>query len=441
MNKTKKTTVFMFSILDYKAMEEYFEEMAAQGWMLEKISAVTAKFKKINPKKIKFAVDIFPYMTAFDSPNNRDARDYRELCEASGWHFVTSANKFQIFYANSDENPTPIQTDSIVEEKIIRKSVFNTELLIFLLCLPALLLGFGSLIPFDYSKLFTNISIVSTIYFPILIIPVAIYTGYYLFWFWKARRNIKKGLPLPRTSIRAARLRGTILLSVGVLLIILMFIAVIADIIGGYTFALYAFLLPIPGIAIGIWYKKIVSTKERSRGKNIAIFAVAIFCIWIVFTVFTFGLISSRGMFDTITGARNELTSGYIALELADFGIEKAPYARNFRKTSSLVVPIKLDYYEASSDGVIRTNYIRAINEKVAVYIFDGMLKREGSLIYRSVSEAPAESWNADKAYYLKDNRTMILLLKDEVVIQLDGKFDFSQPEIINVSKDKLKLK
>lgn len=47
----------------------------------------------------------------------------------------------------------------------------------------------------------------------------------------------------------------------------------------------------------------------------------------------------------------------------------------------------------------------------------------------------PAEAWDVDKAYYLKDDRTMLLLFKDERVILLDGKFDFSLPEIISVCK------
>ncbi len=143
MSKTTKTTIFMFSLLDYKAMEEYFEIMAAQGWMLDKIGTWTVRFKKINPQNLKFTVDLFPYLTAFDSPHSQDVKNYQELCEQSGWHFVTTANKFQIFYANSDENPIPIQTDSSVEEKIVRQSVFGIEFLVFLICLPALLFSLG----------------------------------------------------------------------------------------------------------------------------------------------------------------------------------------------------------------------------------------------------------------------------------------------------------
>lgn len=442
MNKTTKTTIFMFSLLDYKAMEEYFEKMASQGWMLEKIGAWTVKFRKTDPQNLIFTVDLFPYLTAFDSPNNTGLKDYHDLCEQSGWHFVTSANKFQIFYANADENPTPIQTDSSVEEKIVRKSVFGIEFLVFLICLPALLFSFGGIFPFDYSKLFTNISILSTVYFPILILPIAIYTGYFFWWFWQAKRNIRQGLSLPRTSLRAARWRGMFLLGVGGLLISFMIIAAIADAINGYRFILLFLLLPASGLVIGIWFKKNVAAKERSRKKNLSIFTALILGSTIFLTVLITGLVLSSGkVFEGITGIESGLPEGYTALKLSDFGIKEPPKVLNFSERASFVVPVNYDYYEITNGKSIRTKYIKAASPGIARYIFDGMLQREGSLLYRTISQATGDDWDdVDQAYYLNDTKSLILLIKDEVVILLDGKIDFSQPEVRKICLDKLNL-
>lgn len=439
MSKTTKTTIFMFSVLDYKAMEEYFEKMAGQGWMLEKIGAWTVRFKKTNPQNLKFTVDLFPYMTAFDSPHNRHVKDYQELCEQSGWHFVTSANKFQIFYANADEKPIPIQTDSSVEEKVVRKSVFGIEFLVFLVCLPALLFSLGTLFPFDYSKLFTNISILTTVYFPILLLPISIYTGYFVLWFWQAKRNIRRGLPLPRTSLRAARWRGMFMLVIGGILISLMITAAIADAINGYRFILFFFLIPFSGVVIGIWFKKNVAAKERSRKKNLTIFTAIVLGSTIFLTVLTIGIVlSSVKVSKGITGMKSGLPEGYTALKLSDFEIEELPKVSNFLKRSSFVVPINYDYYEIINGRSIKTSYIQAASPAIASYIFEGMVRREGSLLYRSVIEAPVEAWDVDQAYYLNDDMNMILLLKDEVVIRIDGKFDFSLPEVRKVSVEKL---
>ncbi|MGI6097971.1 MAG: DUF2812 domain-containing protein [Dethiobacteria bacterium] len=443
MGKLTKRTLFMFSLLDYKAMEEYFEQMqmAAQGWMLEKIEVITAKFRKSEPQKLKFSVDIFPYISAFDSHESKSVTEYRELCEASGWRFVTSSNKFQVFYAKTDEDPIPIQTDSVVEEKILRKSIFSSEFLLFLTFFLIFFLSLGSLFPFDYSKLFTNSGIVSTISNPLLILPVALYTGYYLLWFWKAKKNIKRGLSLPQTSLRAAQLRGNLLVFFTALFIFLYLTAIIADALGGYTFALYFLIIPLSGVAVGLWFRNIVLNKVRSRTKNILIFAGAILAITIIFTSFTTSLIISRGtLFEGIIGMKNELPDGYAASKLEDFGLKEEPHNTAFMRNSSFIVPTNYEYHEISTEGVIRTRYYEAINAAIAAYIFDGMLEREGSLLYRSVSAAPAEEWNVDRGYYLKDDSSMLLLLKDKLVILLDSEFDFSLPETIDAAKSGLDI-
>jgi len=441
MGKTKRT-LFLFSHLDYKAMEEYFTQMAARGWMLERIELITALFKKTEPRRLKFSVDIFPYISAFDSHDNKKVLEYRQLCEESGWKFVTSSNKFQVFCAEAHQDPTPMQTDSVVEEKIVRQSVFSSEFIIFLFCLPLLFLSLGPLFPFEYSRLFTNSGIASTVLIPLLIIPVLMYTGHFILWMWKAKRNIKKGLSLPQISLRSARLRANLLTYTGGIIISLFLIAIIADAVGGHTFTLYFLILPVSVVAITLWFRNKVLSKLRSRAKNIAIFAGFVIGIALLTQVFTAGLISSLdgGLLERAMGFQSELPEEYAALKLTDFGHQEEPQIQAFSRSSSFIVPLNYQYHEVSDEGSIRTKYYQAINSSIASYIFQGMLEREGSLLYRSVSEAPAGDWNADRAYYLNDEQTMLLLLKDKNVIHLDGSFDFSLPEVIAVCKSGFSL-
>lgn len=77
------------------------------------------------------------------------------------------------------------------------------------------------------------------------------------------------------------------------------------------------------------------------------------------------------------------------------------------------MVPKSYEYHELSSEGTIRTHYYEVINRDIAEFIFEGMLQREGSLLYRSIKKAPETDWGVDRAYYLKDDQSMILLLKD----------------------------
>lgn len=159
--------------------------------MLKSINMLTATFTKAKPQELIFTVDVFPETSVFDSPNHQKAQDYRELCEQSGWHFVTSRDKLQVFYAYPNENPIPIQTDNSVPEKIIRKSILSTEFIVFLIALPAFILQLGGLFSLDYTRLFTNTGIVSVVFFPLATVPVVIYGGYYGYWFWQAKRNAR----------------------------------------------------------------------------------------------------------------------------------------------------------------------------------------------------------------------------------------------------------
>ena len=117
-NKTKRVFWGFFS-LDYKAMGEYLEEMAEKGWMLEKVGQITAKFRAMEPQKLKFCVDIFKKGGEFAPDDNEESREYRRLCQESGWTFITSQEYFQFFYAEEGSNPVPLQTDEEIEQKIV----------------------------------------------------------------------------------------------------------------------------------------------------------------------------------------------------------------------------------------------------------------------------------------------------------------------------------
>lgn len=101
-----------------KALEEYLEEKALEGWMLEDIICGFLIFKKSKSKKCKFAVDIF-------TDNNKD--EYIEYCEAGGWKYLFQYDKFLIFYTE-EKTITPIQTDEEIVLKKVSKSILKSLL-------------------------------------------------------------------------------------------------------------------------------------------------------------------------------------------------------------------------------------------------------------------------------------------------------------------------
>ncbi|OPL09415.1 MAG: hypothetical protein AVO33_00375 [delta proteobacterium ML8_F1] len=440
MNKMKRIP-FVFTLLDYKAMEEYFEMQAVKGWMLEKINSFTMELKKIKPQSIKFAVDVFPYISAFDSYNSRAVKDYRDLCEKTGWTYVTSSNKLQVFYTKDTESYIPLQTDSVEEQRIIKKAFYSLEVLLMFILFPILLLSLGGLFPFQYDRLFVNSDIVRTIMLPLLLIPVSVYVIYYGLWFWRAKRNIKEGLSLPKASVKSAVFRGRFHLIISSLALGIYITAVILDAMKGHPFLLFSLVIPGAGLGVGLWFRKKGLASNRSRRNNIAIFTFLIIGIATVFTVFLFNVIGSQNnIAHNLVGISSEVPDGYKVIRLEDFGLEENLEIKAFSKKSSIIVPESYEYHEVSSEGTIRTHYYEVINDEISEYIFEKMLKREGSLLYRDIIEAPASDWGVDRAYYLKTDKTMILLLADNVVMMLDNEMGFSNEDVVDISKEQLGL-
>lgn len=114
-----------------QALGQYLEEKALEGWLLDEIILSFFIFKKSEPRKYKFAVDIFTDVKVDRFTDSRTG-EYREFCEASGWSYVCETNKYLIF-ATEDENIVPIQTDEdIILKKVSKSMILNIFLYIFL---------------------------------------------------------------------------------------------------------------------------------------------------------------------------------------------------------------------------------------------------------------------------------------------------------------------
>ena len=439
--KSRKKELFLFTLIDYKAMEEYFEKKALEGWMISKINTFTMEFKKIEPKKLKFFVDIHPYISPFESHDEEAIENHRNIFEKRGWKFLLSCDKLQIFFCDEEDNIPSKKIEELEDKDILKKAFFSLEVLPIFILIPVLLLSLRGLFPISYDKLFTNTSIATTVMLPLLLIPVLIYAFYYGFWFLKARKHLKKGISIPKTSLKSALVRGFIYYILIAFIALVYLVSLTLDIIGGFTFPIFFLLVPIIGIGVVYYYKKKNYTSKRGRTKNIMLFTSLLLMITMLVSIFAIGMIISNNRFvEAMLGMKNELPEKYEALKLKDFGIDKEPRVKRFSQKSSIIVPESYEYHELSTEGKIRTYYYKAVNSDVADYIYEGMLKEEGSLMYREIIKAPEQTWNSERAFYLKEDRSMIILLKENTVILIDGDMDLSNQNIIEISVKKLEI-
>ncbi len=120
--KDLKRCFVLFSFYDRTGIENYLEKQAENGWMLNRITALGWQFKRIEPKKIHFSVVYFAKASAFDPEPSEAQLTFQDFCEHTGWHLAASNAQMQIFY-NEDEQPTPIETDALLEVEAIHTSV------------------------------------------------------------------------------------------------------------------------------------------------------------------------------------------------------------------------------------------------------------------------------------------------------------------------------
>lgn len=121
MKNTKRRFV-LFSFYDRSGIETYLEQQAESGWLLEKVSAFGWRFRRIEPRKIRFSVVYFSKASAFDPEPSEQQLVFQDFCEHTGWKIASSNAQMQIFY-NDRADPTPIETDAVLEVAAIHAAV------------------------------------------------------------------------------------------------------------------------------------------------------------------------------------------------------------------------------------------------------------------------------------------------------------------------------
>ena len=119
MRETKRELMPQYSYYDRTGIAAHLADMAAQGWMLEKLGAWSWRYRRTEPKKLRFAVTFFP-ASQFDPGPSEGLETYRDYCAAAGWVLAADTAQVQIFYTE-DENAVPIETDPAAEYANIRR--------------------------------------------------------------------------------------------------------------------------------------------------------------------------------------------------------------------------------------------------------------------------------------------------------------------------------
>lgn len=124
-----------FSFYDLDSMARHLERMAAKGWMLEKMTTFGWHYRRMEPKRLRFAVTYQDTFSVFDPEDSNGQMEYQDLCRQSGWEVAASNGPLQAFYTE-DEDAPPIETDPQLfletVERLARKTRFASIVVVLM---------------------------------------------------------------------------------------------------------------------------------------------------------------------------------------------------------------------------------------------------------------------------------------------------------------------
>ena len=289
--KDKKRVLSKYSFYDRTHIQQYLEDMASKGWMLEKITSFYWQFKAIEPQTLHFSINYFPPASEFDAEPSEQLLTIRDYCAHAGWEFVTASAQMQI-YCNAQENPTPIETDALVEvetiHKAMKKNFLPSQIVLLILGVLQMILHVNmfSINPIGY---FTNASnFVATFCWLVVIAMCCLVVFGYLRWYKKARHAAE----VDGEFIETPSHRHIILSMLGaVMMVFLLWILTLQSrdmyFVVGVLTAGFVFIFWFTGVVMK-WMKR---KKVSAKVSRIATVAISFTCGFLLLVGAIFGMI------------------------------------------------------------------------------------------------------------------------------------------------------
>ncbi|UPA29092.1 DUF2812 domain-containing protein [Terrisporobacter glycolicus] len=429
ISKNMIAELLLFKEHECKAIEEYLEEKALEGWMLSHKSCGLFIFKKSPPAKYKFAVDDFA-----DNIKIGSEREYIEYCDAGGWTYLCSSyGRYHVFYTK-DENTTPIHTDEEMTIKKVRKSILiNMLFYIFW----ATIWIYISLFQKSY-VFFTEISDNSNLFAMMVILLAVLFLIFQTIrdgiWYFKSKKALKLGEDINYISCKSFKIQNAYA-KVCISMVILIILSLIGDEINNVayiyisivTFLLIIFIIKFINITLSK-YKKV------SKILGTIIFVVGVFLSANIF-------ITGKNMVSYVGDPNKPVIMSINDFENIKIKNTNLYYARsesflasNYKYFYDKFNNVEFyDYNSEPSKEYFDYEICKSKYEWVLDKVFNSYLKLYK---YQDFVEVKDKDWGAIKVY--KDNKSKdgyILRFKDRVIC-VSGSIDFTK-ENKKIIKDK----
>jgi hypothetical protein len=403
----------MYSLTELPELEKHLAKMAENGWLVTKVGIWGCAYKSVPPRRLKFGADLLTNITAVTYPENEDAKDYRALCEESGWTFACASKQLQIFYIDADNGEAfPLQTDETVKAANLLKMTGKYEAPFVYIGLIYLIYSFTQIANNGWGVFATNLSLGQFLGTVVWTPALLWYAAYLTRCRYRLRKCAKGVEPLYKSNARLIHFRTKFFLGSAALAVSIMLIGAALD---SPAMLIYVLAPVVTGFGAGFIIRKQVDSKRRSEKANAALAIVGIIALALIAFV-----VSGALIYPALKGFRNNsLPADMPALRLTDIGIDSAPRNSAYWDSSSVLMR-SYTYYESNQEGNARTEWTQTAFK----FLTRGLLEKELAEqdVSRHMTDAEIAEWSADDGYALSESKdwSSVLLVYGNTFVRID---------------------
>ena len=225
-----KRRIEAFSFFDHTGITRHLSKMAEKGWLIENISNFGWTYRRITPKKLEFFVSYYPKASAFDPEPTEEQKAFHDFCEHTGWILAATAAQMQVFY-NERSNPTPIETDPVLEIETIhaaaKKSYLPGYFLLLLVAIMNVVLLISRLLGDLIGLLSSTSYLFSGVAMLMLFLQCVTELYGYFVWHTRAKKAAERGefIETPSHLFRQMVILGVVLTGFAYWLITIVFLS------------------------------------------------------------------------------------------------------------------------------------------------------------------------------------------------------------------------
>ena len=184
-------------------IEAWLDDMATKGLLLQTISIVVVKFKKIKPSHIRFCMDMSPTM------DQRKDSERRSFFIENGWQYVTMFSDRYTIYKTEDPDLTKLPIDHAEDRYSLKYTDLTSAMIALIVSINFIAVDINAYIDGHFSFLFNLWYDPFTVSFLLLLIALIMFAANQLIAFrrWQQRAQ-QSGVRLrSERTVRRERIR------------------------------------------------------------------------------------------------------------------------------------------------------------------------------------------------------------------------------------------